>query len=352
MGDEQVVLTRNQMRVVQAVYDYFHETGTWPRFGEIDRRLDRGRRRLDAGRIVEGIPGSILQPLGSPPAASLEYPMRLTLEGVARCAGSDDDVALFLRALRWMARQERQFQPATASEGAGARADSQQFMRGLKIAKRRTLDVQRLGAILMVERWGWISGGTSPDQNWSFALSRDVRRFSRVQTLDDYRAVHESWVKETQPRILTTAPELTEPEQLPDGTLPANGSYVDRAVVAAIEAKQATSVWKCDKLLQLIAELNDNYERQNGHAAHAMLRAVLDHVPPVFGLTDFAQVANNYGWSRTDNAYVKRLLEAKLQGDEALHKTISRRSGLMLSIADLPPRRQVNRLLEECAGLL
>jgi len=353
VADERVVLTRDQVRVIQAVYDRLRESGTWPRFGEIDRQLDSGPRRIDVGQAIQHIPSSLLQPLGSPPAASLEYPMRLTLEGVARCKGSEDDVSLFLRALRWMARRERNFKPATADGIAAATVDSQQLMRALKISKRCIADVSRLGVILMVERWGWSSGGgPRPDQTWNFTLTRDIRRFSKVQTLDDYRAAHKQWDEETQPSAQFSWPQQIKRESLPTEPQAANGDYVDQQVIAAIEGGQVGSTWQCDKLLHLIAELNDNYHNNNAHSAHAMLRAILDHIPPLFGYTDFAEVANNYRWSRTDKLYMKRLLETKLQGDEALHSPISQKPGSQLSIHDLPPRRQINRLLEECATLL
>jgi hypothetical protein len=46
--------------------------------------------------------------------------------------------------------------------------------------------------------------------------------------------------------------------------------------------------------------LNDNYSRGNAYAAHALLRAILDHIPPLLGCADFKAAANNHSWSRTD----------------------------------------------------
>jgi len=54
--------------------------------------------------------------------------------------------------------------------------------------------------------------------------------------------------------------------------------------IAAIKAGEATDRFDRSKLLRLIEELNDNYLRGNGHAAHALLRAILDHVPPLLGV--------------------------------------------------------------------
>lgn len=339
------------MRVVQAVYDSFRELSTWPKFGEIDRQLRRSRRPLDAGRVVQDIPDTVLQPLGGPPSASTDYPMRLTLEGVAQCKRSEDDVDLFLRALRWMATRERRFVPAAGADTTMAAADSQQFMRAMKIQRTRMNDVQRLGRLLMVERWGWLSGGSGQDGTWNFTITRDVHRFGKVKTIDDYREAKERWAAETvvRPQPMLTQIEATEN---PNDTSTSTGNYVDPRIVAMIEEKQAISAWKCDKLIQLILELNDNYSRDNPNCAHAALRALLDHVAPLFGYTDFTRVVDNCSWGTTDRKYMKQLANFKAQADDALHRQISRQKMLLLVMDDLPAKRAVNRLLETCVERL
>ena len=119
--------------------------------------------------------------------------------------------------------------------------------------------------------------------------------------------------------------------------------------IAAIKAGEATDRFDRSKLLRLIEELNDNYLRSNGYAAHALLRAILDHVPPLLGCADFATAVNNYRWSRTDKSYMRKLLDFKLQADDVLHRQISSKADL-LSLDDMPPRAWVNRLLQECTN--
>ena len=127
--------------------------------------------------------------------------------------------------------------------------------------------------------------------------------------------------------------------------------YVDQTLVAAIRAKAEASQLDCTKILQLVDELNDNFARGNPYAVHALLRAVLDHVPPILGCKGFTEVANNYGWTQTDKRYIKRLLDFKLQGDDVLHRQISEKADL-LGMDDLPPRAWINKLLQECAEKL
>jgi len=127
------------------------------------------------------------------------------------------------------------------------------------------------------------------------------------------------------------------------------GSYVDAQVIAAITAQQGADQFDRSKLLRLIGELNDNYARGNGYAVHALLRAILDHLPPLLGCASFAAVVNNHGWSRTDQGYMRKLLDFKLQADDVLHRQISNKADL-LSLEDAPPRAWVNRLLQECTS--
>lgn len=43
-------------------------------------------------------------------------------------------------------------------------------------------------------------------------------------------------------------------------------------------------------LLGPIEELDDNYASWNTYASHTLLWGVLDHIPPIFGCKDFAEV--------------------------------------------------------------
>jgi hypothetical protein len=124
--------------------------------------------------------------------------------------------------------------------------------------------------------------------------------------------------------------------------------YVDTQVSAGMIARAEALGLDSGKLARLVGELNDNYSRGNAYAAHALLRAVLDHIPPLLGCADFKAAASNYSWSRTDRSYARRLLDFKLQADDALHRQISKRTD-RLGIDDMPPKIWVNRILQECA---
>lgn len=67
-------------------------------------------------------------------------------------------------------------------------------------------------------------------------------------------------------------------------------------IISDIQADDGKSQFNVARLLRPIDELNDNYEQRNSYAAHALLRAILDHIPPILGQPDFNAVANNHSW--------------------------------------------------------
>jgi hypothetical protein len=148
----------------------------------------------------------------------------------------------------------------------------------------------------------------------------------------------------------SAAKQATVPPSQP-AALPGLPSYVDKQIIDAIRAKDGKIKLNVTKLLALINELNDNYRQTFTYSAHAMLRAILDHIPPILNCPDFKAVANNYSWGQTDKAYMKKLLDFKLNADDALHRQISSKPDL-LSLHDLPPRTWINQLLQECADKL
>lgn len=52
------------------------------------------------------------------------------------------------------------------------------------------------------------------------------------------------------------------------------------------------------RLVKLCDELNKSYKNSCELAVAAMVRTILNHVPPIFEMENFEQVANNYSWGR------------------------------------------------------
>jgi hypothetical protein len=90
------------------------------------------------------------------------------------------------------------------------------------------------------------------------------------------------------------------------------------------------------RLIALCEELNAVSVVGAHHATAMLMRAVMDHVPPLFGVSSFAQVASNYGGSKSFKEAMHVLESAARKiGDAHLHTQIRARESL-------PAETQVN----------
>ncbi|UOX87846.1 hypothetical protein MUY14_40100 [Amycolatopsis sp. FBCC-B4732] len=141
----------------------------------------------------------------------------------------------------------------------------------------------------------------------------------------------------------TTAEVDTKPDS--------SNNYVSSRITESLKAKSEASSFDLDKLLRLTSELNQNFAQRNPYACHALLRTILDHIPPIFGQRNFDAVAANHSWSRSDKKYIKFLAEFRGQADDVLHRQIGS-SPSFIEMEDLPPRARVNALMAEVLRLL
>lgn len=81
------------------------------------------------------------------------------------------------------------------------------------------------------------------------------------------------------------------------------------------------------RLICLCEELNDNATRNNPHAVIMLTRAILDHVPPVFGFDTFTMVASNYagGGSSFKKSMERLENQARKVADRFLHTKIRKK---------------------------
>lgn len=150
------------------------------------------------------------------------------------------------------------------------------------------------------------------------------------------------------PSVTASEPEASAATLSPDPPVAVAPVYVDESLIKELEAKNTTSEWDVTKLVQLLRELNSNFAAENPYACLALLRAILDHVPPVLKAPDFDQAASNFKWGQTnkstDRVYAMKLKDARALGDDALHRQIRRKSDL-IGMEDVPPRRYLNAIL-------
>ncbi|WP_328911659.1 MULTISPECIES: hypothetical protein [unclassified Streptomyces] len=148
------------------------------------------------------------------------------------------------------------------------------------------------------------------------------------------------------PRPGQAGEEAAEPPAAPE----TSGSvYVKEALIEELVELDGAGRFFTDKLVRQCRELNFNYQHEQPFSCHALLRAIIDHVPPVFGVAGFAQVASNVtGRTKTDKDYLKKLQDFRTQGDDVLHRQIGPQRS-RIDMHDVPAPAALNALLE---GLL
>jgi hypothetical protein len=166
---------------LQVVYDAFRADGEWPEYAYVDKALDR--RGLVAEDALADVPAGLIIPEPGRHGAHLQRHdrIKLTVAGIARCSGSDDDLALFLRVLRFFVRLDEEYDPPrTGSEPLTA--DSDRLVAELDLSRGEVLRAYRL---LEVEPH-LVGGGGGNEERWGFEIPARIRRFRDVRSIDEY----------------------------------------------------------------------------------------------------------------------------------------------------------------------
>jgi len=113
------------------------------------------------------------------------------------------------------------------------------------------------------------------------------------------------------------------------------------------ELRQVISVrFDFRKLIRLCEEINVTY-RDGCYLATAMLtRALLDHVPPLFGKSSFGEVANQYGGSSFKGTMQHLDSASRKVADALLHQQI-RKSETLPTAQQVDCGQQLDALLAE-----
>ncbi len=176
--------------MIQAVYDVFRESGEWPVVDAIDRIADE-RWDLDSYAVLRSIPEDLAQ--FDRRVLRDDTGIRLRVRAISLCDDADDDLALFIRTVRWLAERERAFRPSSPHQAEQARVTSEQLASDLAAEGRQvdSLALRKLWVLAEVERLSW--GGSlninGDPGRWEMNLRRDIRPFRRVETLEDFLEV-------------------------------------------------------------------------------------------------------------------------------------------------------------------
>lgn len=131
----------------------------------------------------------------------------------------------------------------------------------------------------------------------------------------------------------------------------AKTSYVDPVRVLQLRSISSQQ-WDLRRLVRLLEELNVAYERELHMATAMLVRAIADHVPPIFGTKNFSGVANNYPSPRSFSEQMQQLdTSLRKIADMHLHQPVRKAEVLPLA-PQVDFRGALDVLLSEIVRLL
>lgn len=127
-------------------------------------------------------------------------------------------------------------------------------------------------------------------------------------------------------------------------------TYIDKNTLLRLKKIQNKN-FDLSKLILLCAELDDNYSLEHYNSSAMLLRAIVDHIPPIFGKVNFEDVCSQYG-SKSFKDIVRPLNEtAKKIADVYLHSQISKKV-LATTKTQVDFQANLDTLLNEAAAIL
>jgi hypothetical protein len=128
--------------------------------------------------------------------------------------------------------------------------------------------------------------------------------------------------------------------------------YINSDRISALE-KIVSDEFDLTKLIKICQELNDNYSIGNYLSTGILLRALLDHISPIFKHDTFANLANQYGFAGTSFKKNMRHLQDSFRNiaDSMLHSPIKRKEVLPTS-QQIEFKADVDILLAEIIKIL
>ncbi|MFC9250408.1 hypothetical protein [Amycolatopsis thailandensis] len=339
-----------QEMLLRAIFDPAEQSGRWPTWQYVDRTC--AQAGMDAMAVFKSLP--VVRPIG---AFYREYGLvryddqvirdetvvRLTMAAALHLPEFEPVGEDFVHSLHVMidAIKHAPVDPYEVKPVVITKEDLEEGGRG-SIFYTLMPDLLRHEPMPFSNNTGHnLQAGT-----WSVTLNGEVlRRLDGVTDLAGYVRKAVQWIDE-----LPGDGNESEVQRLVPLIAP-RPSYVDEALIDKLEAAQAVTKWNLKKLLQLLRELNENYRNEAVYACHALLRMILDHVPPIFGQPNFGSVTSQYKPRSSDKKYSENLENFRLQADDAMHRQARQREDI-LHFDDLPPRTWVKWLIAEVVAVL
>lgn len=131
----------------------------------------------------------------------------------------------------------------------------------------------------------------------------------------------------------------------------ASFEYVNSTRILELKEIKSTE-FDLTKLVKFCEELNSNYQNKNYLSVVMLVRAIIDHIPPIFHVLKFSEIANNYSGTKSFKDSMQNLSNSLRKiADNYLHTQI-RRNEVLPNSTQIDYSNDVDLLLSEIIRLL
>src|SRR6266852_4464062 len=92
-------LSNIQRLYIQTIFDYFHEQGTWPTYGYVERTISQIHRTFDMREVARTLPSGFANAFSFNIDRKQEAVLRI--QSVHLCKGSEEELTDFVRVLQF-----------------------------------------------------------------------------------------------------------------------------------------------------------------------------------------------------------------------------------------------------------
>jgi hypothetical protein len=278
----------------------------------------------------------------------------LTMWGVLSSSKGGTLVALYVRLLDLV--------KALHEEDDGvSQIDSNLIREELVISEAESSQLGEFARIINLPEMPIHFAGQAIDRSqWFLTIKEDVVDLFHAESSAEYfvQRLQKGW----QPKLKNTLASLLSTQSLAlswnsGGELSATLSRVNNDFIAAVRLDALESCqhieFDCTRLICLCRELNACAAGGHAHAVILLTRAILDHIPPVFGVSSFTEVASNYGGGgKSFKASAERLeKQARKVADRLLHQIIRNRE-VAPEMQEVDFSRELETVLAEVCRIL
>ncbi len=175
--------TREQVRVLNAIYEYFRDNAKRAPFRMLDKQLDLQGLKLRPH--LESMPSGLLFPDVRQRGGFFrdDDDLLVTVDGLPYCAGGTEALDLFAWALGYMAKCEKPFIPSGAVPELVI--SGREFQQELRLTPQQ---LEQLWLMLNEYEWSARRGlGRAPNGEWNVTVDAEkVRRFRGIRNGGEY----------------------------------------------------------------------------------------------------------------------------------------------------------------------